>query len=210
MMVRSAGFACMVAGAALLLHSGAERARSAAWQVAGAGLFQTTVGAPPCPARDLPPAASRSARRRGDPVARLRAPRLGIDTVIAEGTDPKTLARGPGHMEGSGMPGEADNCIFAGHRDAVFARLVDARPGDLLEVVSDDGSFDYRVVSVEVVDQKDTRPLHPESRSWLTLVTCYPLDSVGPAPWRLVVKAEGSGARPAVRPGSQAPAAGAF
>jgi len=208
MISRVTGFACLAAGAALLLHSGAERARSVAWQATHAGLFQAAADPSPCPVRALPPAAPRVAPRRGDPVARLRAPRLGIDTVIAEGTDPKTLARGPGHMEGTGLPGDADNCIFAGHRDAIFARLVAARPGDRLQVVSDDGSFDYRVVSVEVVDQEDTRPLNPTTRPVLTLVTCYPLDAVGPAPWRLIVRADGVDARPAVRPCIQAPAAG--
>ena len=51
------------------------------------------------------------------------------------------------------------------------------------------GISHYRVVDVAVVGKEDTRSLAPSRDPWLTLVTCYPIHYIGPAPRRLVVRA---------------------
>jgi sortase A len=174
---RVSGLVCVAAGGLLLARAAALRIEATAWQASQR----------PAPAR-----AGRTTPRprRGEAVARLRIPRLGIDTVVAEGTDPRTLSRGPGHMEGTGLPGEADNCIIAGHRDGVFARLRSIRAGDLVEFAGRVGTSRYRIVEVRVVDRDENRPLAPSRRPLLTLITCYLFDYVGLAPRRLVVRGE--------------------
>ncbi len=169
---RVLGFLALTAGAALVIQAAAVRARGAAWQ-------ELHKGIPVAPAPGV-----------GEAVARLRIPRLGIDAVVTEGTDPVSLRLGPGHMPGSALPGEADNCIIAGHRDGAFQRLVAVRAGDVVEIEGPLGVSRYRVWDVEVVKKDDTRPLAPSRRAELTLVTCYPIHYVGPAPRRLVVRGE--------------------
>ena len=127
------------------------------------------------------------------PVARLRVPRLGIDLIVLAGASGRTLAFGPGHHDGTALPGaEAGNAVISGHRDTHFRFLGELEAGDELVIESADGSRRaYRVRGATVVDYREARlPVHtPAPR--LTLVTCYPFDAVVPGgPLRYVVVAE--------------------
>ncbi len=188
--VRSAGICTALAGAALLLCAASISLRGWIFQERHAPLFAvadksaarvpaaTGAGAP-----DRPP-------RRGEAIARLRVARLGIETVIVEGTDPRSLSLGPGHLEGSGPPGGRDNCVIAGHRDGPFARLREALPGDVVEIAGrESATARYRIESVAIVGRNETRVLEPSPTPLLTLVTCYPFDFIGRAQQRFVVRA---------------------
>ena len=187
---RIVGYGSMLAGAALLVYAASVTLRARVWQDRHSALF---IAAPEPGVRAITSAEEPPVippPRRGEPLARLRIPRLGIETVIVEGADPANLALGPGHLEGSALPGSPDNCIIAGHRDGPFGRLRLVRQGDVLEIAPRAGlTARYRVESVEIVDKEDTRPLAPSHEPLLTLVTCYPFHYVGPAPERFVVRA---------------------
>ncbi len=176
---RFLGAVLVAAGVALCLSGAAIGARGIAWQSRQGGSPAAADGG----------AAIRQAPRRGSAVARLRIPRVGLDVVVAEGTDPATLRLGPGHLEGSALPGESDNCIIAGHRDGPFRSLGDLRVGDRVDVSGETESVIYRVESIEVVDRSETDPLDPTAEPVLTLITCYPFNHLGPAPRRLIVRA---------------------
>jgi sortase A len=185
---RFVGVACVAAGAALLVCAASAALRSLAWQQRQAERFTVEAsgaGAPAIAAGEpcrVPP-------RRGEPLARLRAPRLGIDVVVAEGADPRTLSVSPGHLEGTALPGESDNCVIAGHRDGPFGRLRDVREGDRFELLHDRGRTVYRVSATAIVDKAHTCALAPSLNPVLTLVTCYPFRFAGKAPQRFVVRA---------------------
>jgi len=192
--VRLLAWSAILAGTALVAQAAMTRLQGEAWQARHkAGLS----GVATVPADDpLPGTVSRGALRprtapsAGQALARLQIARLGIDAVVTEGTDAKSLRLGPGHMPGSALPGETDNCIIAGHRDGAFGRLSRARQGDLVEVHGPSGVSRYRVWDVRIVPKEDTQPLQPSTRAELTLITCYPIHYVGPAPRRLVVRGE--------------------
>ena len=193
---RVTGAACVLAGAWLLANTAFVRGRGFLWQELHAPPFSFRI-APADPESPLPAVRPDIARRpagrafkRGEAVAHLRLPRLGLDSVIIEGTDRASLSLGPGHLEGSGLPGDSDNCIIAGHRDGAFARLRSVRAGDTVELTASDGTHRYRVLLVRVVSKEDTSVLRPSSRPLLTLITCYPFEHVGPAPQRLVAVGE--------------------
>jgi sortase A len=206
------GVLCVTAGAVCLLYAASVTLRGLAWQMSHSGLFgyedpipvAADAGArqPAVSSRGATPQAvptartspravpSRSAPPQGEALGRLRVPQAGIDVVVAEGTDRRTLSLGPGHLEGSALPGEPDNCIIAGHRDGPFGRLHSISEGDLVEIADAGGLSRYRVTMTEVVDRHDTAPLASADAPLLTLVTCYPFNHVGPAPRRFVVRAE--------------------
>lgn len=125
------------------------------------------------------------------PVARLRAPRLGVSRLVLAGATGRTLAFGPGHHLGSARPGARGNTVLAGHRDTHFAFLHDLEQGDQLWLETPDGEEQlYRVESMSVVEQSRTEALEPTADAALTLVTCYPFDAVLPGgPLRYVVRA---------------------
>jgi sortase A len=197
------GGACMVGGAALLLGAASISLQGRVWQERHAALFSAGAGAD----RQAPlPPAERTAHPplRGEALAHLSIPRLGIGSVVVEGTDADSLRLGPGHLEGSALPGQPDNCIIAGHRDGPFRRLRTARPGDIVEITGRTRVDHYRIDSVDTVPKDDLRPLAPSSEPILTLVTCYPFHYVGKAPMRFIVRAsllDESAIAPAAAPG---------
>jgi sortase A len=128
--------------------------------------------------------------QRGDFMARLTIPRLGADLYIVEGVGKKELRRGPGHMIGTGFPGEPDNTIVAGHRDTHFRVLKDIRAGDDIVVQFEGDYLVYRVRETKIVRPTNKDVLQPADEAKLTLITCYPFYFVGSAPKRFIVQAD--------------------
>lgn len=126
------------------------------------------------------------------PVARLRAPRLGIDQIVLANATGSTLAFAPGHVDGTAAPGAHGNTVLAGHRDTHFAFLERLRAGDELWIDRVDGTKTrYVVRSTTVVDRTRAELLLPGELDLLTLVTCWPFTAVVPGGReRYVVQAE--------------------
>ena len=138
----------------------------------------------------VPPGpASHSVIPAGEAFARLSIPRLHAVLYVVEGTDSADLRRGPGHLEGSALPGSTGNCVIAGHRDTHFRLLKNVRQGDRIEIETAAGAFIYRVSAISVVTPRNTASLQPTRAPVLNLVTCYPFYFAGPAPQRFVVHA---------------------
>ncbi len=125
----------------------------------------------------------------GDVLGRLDIPRLGLSVAVLQGTSPRMLRRGAGHIEGTPLPGEAGNSAISGHRDTFFRALKDIRTNDEIQFQTATGLSRYAVDWVKVVAPDDLSILAPSNESSLTLVTCYPFYFVGPAPKRFVVRA---------------------
>ncbi|HWR15455.1 MAG TPA: class D sortase [Terriglobales bacterium] len=115
--------------------------------------------------------------------------RIGIDVIIAEGTDGKTLRRGVGHVTGTALPGGLGNVVIAGHRDTFFRALRNVRQDDEVTLTTLAGTYRYQVDWAKVVGVEANDVLSDSDESILTLVTCYPFYFVGPAPKRFIVRA---------------------
>ena len=126
------------------------------------------------------------------PVARLEAPDHNVDLIILDGVSGRSLAFGPGYMNGSAPPGTNGNTVLAGHRDTHFRFLQHLEAGDELRIESVTGSTRrYQVAAIQVLDADDRGPTDPTGPSRLTLVTCFPFDSLLPGgTLRYVVTAE--------------------
>lgn len=125
------------------------------------------------------------------PVARLQFPAHEVDLYVLAGAAGNSLAFGPGHHQGSALPG-AGMSVIGGHRDTHFRFLKNIEVGDRLTLQLANSNFlHYRIDRTEVVDI-NRQPLFiaPDTRS-LVLVTCYPFDALNPnGPLRLLVWAE--------------------
>ncbi len=122
-------------------------------------------------------------------VGRLDIQRLGVSTVVAEGTGELVLQRAVGHIEGTGLPGQPGNIGIAGHRDTFFRPLRKIQRDDVITLTTARGLYRYSVVSMRVVNPSDVAVLNPDGHEILTLVTCYPFYFVGSAPKRFIVRA---------------------
>jgi sortase A len=132
------------------------------------------------------------------PVARLLVPGRSVETFVLAGASGRTLAFGPGHLDGTARPGEPGNAVISGHRDTHFAFLRHLARGDEVVVEGPDGRRRrYRVASARVVDRRDTRVVTDAGDTRLTLVTCYPFDAIragGPLRYVVVARAVDDGA----------------
>jgi len=154
-------------------------------------LIQSYFGQTAAASTFVRPASSttRSRARTGDTIAELSIPRLKTRLYVLEGDDDRELARGPGHLPGTAMPGAIGNAVIAGHRDTHFRVLKDIRKGDEIVVRTLDGEFHYQVRATSIVAPEDTAALQPSTNTVLHLVTCYPFYWIGSAPKRFVVEA---------------------
>jgi LPXTG-site transpeptidase (sortase) family protein len=144
-------------------------------------------------ARTLPGdsgSARHAAAPRGEWVARLEVPAVGLSATVLEGSDDRTLARGAGRIEETALPGESGNVGIAGHRDTTFRPLRRVAVGDSVRLTTIDRIYEYRVTSTTIVGPQDVHVLDPTKHPTLTLVTCYPFTYIGNAPKRFIVKAE--------------------
>lgn len=160
------------------------------------------------PTRDRADRASRvrlPAPATGDVIGRLTIPAAGIDAVVAEGVDSRTLRRAIGHIPNTALPGASGNVALAGHRDTFFHDLEKLHLNDSIRLVTPAGTYDYAVEDIRIVEPTQTDVLAPDPSPSLTLVTCYPFDYIGTAPLRYIIRASEI-ARSAVGAASGAPA----
>jgi len=110
---------------------------------------------------------------------------------VLAGATGRTLAWGPGQLDGSARPGDAGNTVFTAHRDTHFAFLAHVQRGDVLDVERVDGvHVRYRVRAMAIVDVGSLALRAHGDAPTLTLVTCYPFDAIAPnTPLRYVVSA---------------------
>ncbi len=124
------------------------------------------------------------------PVGRLQNQRLDVDLIVLEGESGEVLAFGPGHLVKSSAPGEAGHCILVGHRDTSFSFLRNLTTGDRFTLEGKSGTMVYQVQATTVIPAS-TLYLDIDQPGMLTLITCYPFDSMtSAATLRFVVTAE--------------------
>jgi len=123
-------------------------------------------------------------------LTRLVIPKISLDVVIVEGTSHRALTQGPGHLIHTALPGDPGNAVIAAHRDTYFRHVYQLNPGDDIFVERQGRKYHYEVTSKRIVQPTDLSVLDTSSESRLTLITCYPIYFVGPAPERLIVFAK--------------------
>lgn len=123
------------------------------------------------------------------PVAKIEFPRQHKSYIVLAGGSGRTMAFGPGHIDGTASPEEDGNCVISAHRDTQFAVLRDVELGDVIVLQTRDGrAIRYRVLERRIADKRDTALLEPSRGRILTLITCFPFDAIRPGgPLRYVV-----------------------
>ena len=124
-------------------------------------------------------------------IGRIHIDKIDLEIPILEGTTKTSLRLGAGHIADTSRLGEVGNTALAAHRShtygRMFNRLDELEVGDIIEVETADGNFEYTVFKKHVVEPDDLSVLNKNDRDRiLTLITCTPLYT---ATHRLVVHA---------------------
>ena len=117
---------------------------------------------------------------KGDAIARIELPRIGVSEYVVEGTDVESLRKGPGHYPDTPLPGDAGTAAIAGHRTtygAPFREIDQMKRGDPINIDMPDGRFVYRVERTKIVDDQDLSVLDRVGYRRLVLSACHPLYS---------------------------------
>jgi len=117
---------------------------------------------------------------------------------VLAGASGRNLAFAPTHVSSTPEPGEKGNSVIVGHRDTQFNSLKWLQKGDLIEVKTKHRRQQFKVTmlrialdsQLEYVQNNIGNDTFDDGQSILTLVTCYPFDSMLPNPThRYVVRA---------------------
>lgn len=130
----------------------------------------------------------------GDIMARLVVPAAKIDLPVRHGTEDDAIARGAGHLFGTGLPvgGKGINAVLTAHSGmrtaSLFDGLTDVKVGDIAYVQVAGQKLAYKVKEIHIIKPTQLELFEAQAgRDLLTLFTCTPY---GINTHRLVVTAE--------------------
>lgn len=130
----------------------------------------------------------------GDIMARLVVPAAKIDLPVRHGTEDDAIARGAGHLFGTGLPvgGKGVNAVLTAHSGmrtaSLFDGLTDVKVGDIAYVQVAGQKLAYKVKEIHIIKPTQLELFEAQAgRDLLTLFTCTPY---GINTHRLVVTAE--------------------
>jgi sortase A len=129
----------------------------------------------------------------GKALGVIEIPKIKLERVVVEGANPEQLAKGPGHVPSTTMPGQPGTFAISGHRTthgAPFYRLNELSKGDTITIVTRYAIYTYEVshlqvvapTAVEVLD--NVRGPGGKLKPQIVLTTCNPRFS---AAQRLIV-----------------------
>lgn len=119
----------------------------------------------------------RMSATEGQPIGRLRVPRMGVNMIVVNGTDSDTLKKGPGRHLRTFMPGENRLVYIAGHRttySAPFSDIESLKRGDRVTLEVPYATFVYSVTHHRIVRSTDLSVLRSPRHELLELQACHP------------------------------------
>ncbi len=109
---------------------------------------------------------------------KITIPKIEVEWIVNEGTDLKTLKKGPGHIIETVLPGETGRCVISGHRTtygAPFYKVDLLEIGDFIYLETKNGFlFTYSVTGTQVVRPEDVYILKGTNKKELLLTACEP------------------------------------
>lgn len=134
----------------------------------------------------------------GSAITRIQIPKLGVDTIVVEGTSNQALAAGTGHYPQTPLPcSSKGNTSYAGHRTMnghPFQHLDQLVQGDKVIMTTPFQTCTYEILGPVdghanpwVTDPNDWTVIAQTTQPMLTMSTCTP---EGTARQRLVARAK--------------------
>jgi sortase A len=127
----------------------------------------------------------------GQLYASISIPSAGIEAPVYYGTGIDALGVGVGTFTGTWMPGQGRSIVMMAHNNTFFATLPQVQQGDTVTVTADYGTYEYTVVSTEIVLYSDETAIDSvmnATSETLVLYTCHNSMSIGATPYRFVAK----------------------
>jgi sortase A len=113
----------------------------------------------------------------GDAIGRLKIPKLDLNMIVVNGTETKTLRKGPARHKRTFLPGEGKLIYIAGHRttySAPFSDIDDLKRGDRVRLELPYATVEYTIRSHRIVEAHELSVLRSRGREEVALQACWP------------------------------------
>lgn len=115
------------------------------------------------------------------PVGKMYFPKQRKTLFVLAGSHGSSLAFGPGHLDGTALPGELGTKVISAHRDTHFALLKHVAIGDIFLLQGRDGLWRYfRLKETYITDVRNGPWEIDPARNEVHLITCYPFNAITP------------------------------
>ena len=118
---------------------------------------------------------------KGEMVAALEIPAIGLNLPVYFGTDSAVLEKGAGLLEGSSLPvgGCGSHAVMTGHTGLqtalLFSKVNRLKEGDRIVVKTPLRAMTYEVIRMQTVLPEEAGRLEPaDGQDLITLITCTP------------------------------------
>ncbi|MEP0176709.1 MAG: class GN sortase [Paraglaciecola sp.] len=117
---------------------------------------------------------------------------------VLAGASGRNLAFAPSHVSATPKPGQSGNSVIVGHRDTQFNSLKTLQKGDIIDISTRQTQQRFQIIQLQIAHESQVEYLQNDETIngvaldgvSLTLITCYPFDSILPNPThRYVVRA---------------------
>lgn len=97
-----------------------------------------------------------------------------------------------GHHTETYFPGEGGSIVYMGHNyKSYLKRLPEVKNGDLIQIETDYGTFEYKVYDTKIVHETQVSAVPiQKDKEILMIYTCYPTNGLGHATQRFIVYAK--------------------
>lgn len=130
---------------------------------------------------DLDITNGKKTKLKGNSVANVRIPAIGVTSPLLRGIGDNVLAKGLGLWPGTGKIGQPGNAVIAGHRTSHTRPLVDIhklKKGDSIIFTTSQGVAEYRVTKSQIVKPNAMWITRPTKAATITLFACHPPHSI--------------------------------
>lgn len=130
--------------------------------------------------------------KEGTKYGTIKIECIDLELPVYFGQSYSVLKSGIGHDSSSYFPGEGGSVIYMGHNFKKFlARLPELKDGDVIEVETSYGTFEYEVYDSQIVIETEVDKVPIQDKEELLMIyTCYPINNIGHAYQRYVVYAK--------------------
>ena len=117
------------------------------------------------------------------PSGKITIPEIGLENIVLEGADQRTLAYGLGLFDNDvDIHQKRYNIVISGHRDTHFKKLKNIRKGDKIVLEHTEGKSEYIVDDIILIDPTEIRFLEKNNFNRLTLITWFARKNSGDVP----------------------------
>ncbi|MDF2544145.1 MAG: hypothetical protein K0S47_3863 [Herbinix sp.] len=111
--------------------------------------------------------------------AKISCERVNLIAPIYWGDSDKALKQGVGQYIGSFMPGYGKPLLMSSHDSTYFAPLEDIEIGDVIQITTNYGDYEYKVTDLKVTNASDRSAFDlTQDKEELILYTCYPFGAM--------------------------------